>query len=109
MNTHESSDRGHIAVIENHIDEALKEIQGLISQKVVVQDASELEALERRIVKTTDRLAALIVAQKVQASLDSDEMKQEASELADAYPKKLKDLPKNKITFYRGLIKGVEI
>jgi len=91
MNTHESSDRGHIAVIENHIDEALKEIQEVISEKVMVQDAGELEALERRIVKTTDRLSSLIVAQKVQHSLDSDELKQEASELADAYPKKLKN------------------
>jgi len=37
MNTHESSDRGHIAVIENYIDEVVKEIQWVISEKVVVQ------------------------------------------------------------------------
>ena len=90
MDTHESS-QGHVEVIENEIHKVMEQIQELIKKQVIVKDASELEALERRIVQTTDRLASLIVAQKVQDALDSDEVKQEASELAKAYPKKLKN------------------
>jgi len=64
MNKHESSE-GHVEVIENEIHKVVEQIQELIKKQVIVKDARELEALERRIVKTTDRLASLLVAQKV--------------------------------------------
>ncbi|OEU49835.1 MAG: hypothetical protein BA861_02775 [Desulfobacterales bacterium S3730MH5] len=91
MDKKESGDTARIEIIEGQIHEVVEEIQQLIAEKVTVKDTNELEALEKRVVQATDRLASLIVGQKVQQSLDSDELKQDASELAKAYPKKLKN------------------
>ena len=87
MKKYESSDRGHIAVIEGQIDEVMEEIEQFIRAKITVKDARELEELERKIVELTDRLSCLMLGQKVQGSLDSVELKQESGELAKAHPK----------------------
>ena len=60
-----------IIIIEEQIKEALREVELLIEKKSIVKDASGLEAMEREIIKVTDRLAGLIVAQKIQLSVDS--------------------------------------
>jgi hypothetical protein len=81
----------HISVIEEQIKEALKEVELLIEKKSIVKDASGLEAMEREIIKVTDRLAGLIVAQKIQLSIDSAELKEEGSQLVNSLPKKMKN------------------
>lgn len=76
--------------IEKRIEKALKELDLIQKEKNLVKTADELEALERRIVEATDKLAGALVAQKVQASIDSKELKEEAGLLAKTYPKKMK-------------------
>ncbi|MBL0716943.1 MAG: hypothetical protein JJV89_02735 [Desulfosarcina sp.] len=61
--------------IEKGIKKALKEIDLIQKKKCLVKTTEELEALERRIVEATDKLAGALVAQKVQASIHSKELK----------------------------------
>ena len=79
------------AEIEKGIEKALKEIDLIQKEKGLVKTAEELEALERRIMEATDKLAGALVAQKVQASIHSKELKEEASLLVNTYPKKMKN------------------
>ncbi len=79
------------AEIEKGIEKALKEIDLIQKEKELVKSAEELEALERRIIEATDKLAGALVAQKVQASIHSKELKEEASLLVNTYPKKMKN------------------
>ncbi len=67
------------------------EIELIQKDKGLVKTAEELEALEGKIVEATDKLAGALVAQKVQASLDCKELKDEAALLIKAYPKKMKN------------------
>lgn len=91
MNDRDLSVREQSAEIERRIEEALKEIDLIQKEKALVKTGEELEALERRIVDATDKLAGALVAQKVQASLHSEELKDEAALLAKGYPKKMKN------------------
>jgi len=79
------------AEIEKGIEKALKEIDLIQKEKGLVKSAEELEALERRIIEATDKLAGALVAQKVQASIHSKELKEEACLLVNTYPKKMKN------------------
>lgn len=91
MNDRDLSARKQSAEIEKGIEKALKEIGLIQKEKGLVKTAKELEALERRIVEATDKLAGALVAQKVQASIDNKELKDEASVLIKTYPKKMKN------------------
>ena len=91
MSDRDLSAGGQWAEIEKGIEEALKEIDLIQKEKGLVNTPEELEVLERRIVKATDKLAGALVAQKVQASIDSKELKEEAGLLAKRYPKKMKN------------------
>ena len=79
------------AKIEKGIEKALKEIDLIQKEKELVKSAEELEALERRIIEATDKLAGTLVAQKVQASIHSKKLKEEASLLVNTYPRKMKN------------------
>lgn len=57
----------------------------------MVKTAEEVEALEGRIIEATDRLAGALVAQKVQDSIKSEELKDEAALLVKTYPKRMKN------------------
>jgi hypothetical protein len=83
--------REQTAEIEKGIEKALKEIDLIQKEKSLVKTAEELEALERRIVEATDKLAGALVAQKVQASIYGEELKEEAALLVKRYPKKMKN------------------
>jgi len=91
MSDRDLSAGGQWAEIEKGIEEALKEIDLIQKEKGLVNTPEELEVLERRIVKATDKLAGALVAQKVQASIDSKELKEESGLLAKRYPKKMKN------------------
>ena len=77
--------------VDKKIEEALSEIEKIHGEKHLVKTAEELEALERRIIAVTDRLAGALVAQKLHDSLKSPELKEEGSRLAKSYPKALKN------------------
>ena len=76
---------------EKRIEEALKEIDLIKKARNLVKTAEELESLERKIVEATDKLAGALVAQKVQDSIKSKDLKDEASHLVGTYPKKMKN------------------
>ena len=91
MKDSDSKDTNQLNIINEQIKEALKNIERITERKVIVKDAAQLEALEKEIIKATDKLAGLITAQKIQQSIDSDEMKTEAKNLVRSIPKKLKN------------------
>jgi hypothetical protein len=91
MNDRDLGVKEQSAEIEKRIEKALKEIDLIQKEKNLVKTAEKLEALERRIVEATDKLAGALVAQKVQASIHSKELKEEAGLLVNGYPKKMKN------------------
>ncbi len=86
MDDHNSQESKQIDKIEDQIKEALREIELIKKKKKKIRDADDLEALEKKIIKATDKLAGLITAQKIQQALDSDEIKQQTKELINNLP-----------------------
>ena len=82
---------GNSRAIDKKIEEALKEIKNIHREKNLVKTGEELEALERRIIEATDRLAGALVAQKLHDSLKNPELKEEGLQLAKSHPKALKN------------------
>lgn len=76
---------------EKRIEEALKEIDLIKKARSLVKTAEDLESLERKIVEATDKLAGALVAQKVDDSIKSNELKDEAADLVKTYPKRMKN------------------
>lgn len=94
----------NIEIIKQQIDEALKEIEKLKNETNQVRNAAELSRFEKQIAKTTDRLAGLLTAKAVQEALDSDEVKQQSSDLVKSMPGKMENqgLRKVKIKTSKG-------
>jgi hypothetical protein len=67
-----------------------QELNDLQASSRIVTGPEELGGLEREIRRLTDRLAAAILGQKVQASLDSDEVQEAETKLIKNHPKRLK-------------------
>jgi hypothetical protein len=97
----------HLAVIKLELEEALKEIEGLLDSNEYAKNASELEALEKEIVRKTDRLAGLLIGYKVQQSVDSEELSAESVKLIDACPKKLKNQGRREVKIH--CLRGEEV
>ena len=81
----------HIDQIERQVQDAFKELERLYKERIIVRNANELEAIERQIVAATDKLAGLMTAHKVQQSIDSSELQEEATNLVKSSPKKFKN------------------
>lgn len=67
-----------------------KELTQLQTSARIVTNAEELEQLEHEIREITDRLAAALLGQKMQASLDSDEMSEAEEAMIEKHPKRMK-------------------
>ena len=80
----------HIDKIDNEVQEVLDAITRLRTELRLPKTPQELEALEREIVQTTDKLAGLLTAKQIQGAVDSEELRGEASELVKGHPKQLK-------------------
>jgi hypothetical protein len=91
MQNNESKNTDQLSNIEEQIEVALKAIEELVKKKVLIKNAEDLEAIEKEIIKATDKVAGLITAQKIQQSIDSDEMKKESKQLVESLPNKLKN------------------
>jgi hypothetical protein len=98
---------GPLAVIKGELEEALKDIEELLDSHEYAHNASELEALEKTIVGKTDRLAGLLIGYKVQQSVDSEELREEARKLIKACPKKLKNQGRREVTIHP--LRGEEV
>lgn len=95
MNSRLNTD--HVEVIENKINEALQEIEEIRNQATNIKNPSDLENLETKIVKATDKLAGLITAKKIQQTLDSDEIRKQSEELIKSLPKPMKNQGKREV------------
>ncbi len=91
MDESTSGSERHIVKIERQVQEALKDLEKLYKDRIIVRNASELEAIERKIIAATDKLAGLMTAHKVQQSIDSSELKEDATNLVKSLPKKFKN------------------
>ncbi len=81
----------HIVKIEQQVEDAFKDLEELYKDRIIVRNANELEAIERKIVAATDKLAGLMTAHKVQQSIDSSELQEDATHLVKSSSKKLKN------------------
>jgi len=91
MDEPNSGSERHIDKIEQQVQDAFKELERLYKERIIVRNANELEAIERQVVAATDKLAGLMTAHKVQQSIDSSELQEEATKLVKSSPKKLKN------------------
>lgn len=78
------------AQYERQIANIQDELAQLQASTRIVTTPQEMEQLEREIRLLTDRLAAAMLGQKVQASLDSDEMAEAEAKLIQDYPQRMK-------------------
>ena len=74
----------------SHIERIQSELADLQKNRRIVTTPAGLEQLEHDIRRLTDRLAAAILGQKVQESLDSGELAEAESTLIKNHPKRLK-------------------
>jgi hypothetical protein len=91
MENQDPKENRQIDIINEQINEALKDIERITEKKTTIKSASDIEKLEKKIIEATDRLAGLITARKIQEGLDSEEVKQESKELVSNLGKKMKN------------------
>lgn len=91
------------------IQEALKELEILNEERVILKNATDLEEMERRIVAATDKLAGLMTARKIQQTIDSSECGTEAAKLVGSHPKKFKNQGPRKVKIKMARGESVEI
>jgi predicted membrane chloride channel (bestrophin family) len=77
--------------LQNQLNQALKELDQIRNTQQVITDPDALQAVERAILKATDKIAVLMTALKIQQAVDSDELREKADELVQAMPEKLKN------------------
>ena len=73
------------------IDELQEQLRDYREHPRLVQSPEELERLEKEIREKTDALAALITAQQIQHSLDSEPLQEAQSRLVAEWPQRLKN------------------
>jgi hypothetical protein len=91
MGDNNSPESKQIDKIEDQIKQALREIELITKQRAKINDAQDLEAVEKKIIQATDKLAGLITAQKIQQALDSEAIDQQTKELINNLPKPMKN------------------
>lgn len=75
----------------NDLEEVCARLRMLEQEVGPVSSPEELEALEREIRRDTDALAALLLGIRLQASLDSQEHKEQEQELIRSWPGRWKN------------------
>jgi hypothetical protein len=91
MGDYNSQESKQIDKIEDQIKQAIREIELITKQRAKINDAQDLEAVEKKIIQATDKLAGLITAQKIQQALDSEEIDQQTKELINNLPRPMKN------------------
>lgn len=97
----------HLEVIKSELKKVVQEIEELLDSDESVTNASDLEELEKEIVKKTDRLAGLAIGYKIQQSVDSEELGRETLKLINACPKKLKNQGRREVKIHP--LRGEEV
>ena len=87
----------NVSDYKSEIEKVYDELE-IVQQEVrIVSTAEELEKLEQDIRQLTDRLGSLLLGQKVQASLDSEERQAAEQELVKSIPQKFKSEGKKEV------------
>jgi hypothetical protein len=82
---------GNLGVLENEIYDSQLEIKWLINEIFHINCPASLHKAEQQIVKATNRLAARILALKIQESLKRDKIQDEERKVVRSIPKKMKN------------------
>ncbi|WPD21919.1 MAG: hypothetical protein SD837_17135 [Candidatus Electrothrix scaldis] len=82
---------GNLGVLENEIYDSELEIKWLINEIFHINCPASLHKAEQQIVKATNRLAARILALKIQESLKRDKIQDEERKVVRSIPKKMKN------------------
>jgi len=77
--------------LQNQLNQVFNELDQVRNTRQSITDPDGLEAVERAILKATDKIAALMTALKIQQAIDSDELRDKADDLVHAMPEKLKN------------------
>ncbi|MCI5166608.1 MAG: hypothetical protein D3903_11070, partial [Candidatus Electrothrix sp. GM3_4] len=85
-----SSVEANLGILENQLDESLLEIEWLIKERAHIKDPDSLYEAEQRIGEATNRLAACILALKIQENLDKQELRDNQIQIIGSVPKKPK-------------------
>ncbi len=99
----------NLGILENEIYDSELEIKWLINEVAHIKDPASLHETEQRIVEATNRLAARILALKIQESLNKNEIRDEEKKVIRSVPKKMKNqgvkgnfsISAGKLCFYR--------
>ena len=70
--------------------EAIRQLEGLLDSSEPALDAEQLETLEARIVRETDRVAGLVIGLHVQAAIDDLQTSEQSQKLVRDHPKRFK-------------------
>ena len=89
--------KDRIGEIKNQIREALHELEEIRNSKMKITSASELEAVERKIVSATDKLASLLTGMKIQQAVDSDDLKEQEKQLLESLPEDFKNQGRRRV------------
>ena len=85
------SSEGNLGILENQLYESQLEIEWIIKEIPHIKSPDALHATEQQIFEATNRLAARIVALKLQESLNKPEIQEEQKTIIKSIPKKLKN------------------
>ncbi len=86
-----SSVEANLGILENQIYESHLEIEWLIKEILHIKDPESLHEAERSIGEATKKLAARILALKIQESLNKKEIRDNQKRIISSIPKKLKN------------------
>lgn len=76
---------------QNQLNQAFKEPNQIRNTQQTMTDQDGLQAVERSILRATDKIAALMTGLKIQQAVDSDELREKSDKLVQAMPEKLKN------------------
>jgi phage terminase Nu1 subunit (DNA packaging protein) len=82
---------GNLGILENDIYDSQLEIEWLINEESHIKDPDSLHEVEQRTVEITNKLAARIIALKIQKSLKRNEIRGEEKKLIRSVPEKMKN------------------
>ncbi|MCI5197697.1 MAG: hypothetical protein D3919_16045 [Candidatus Electrothrix sp. AW5] len=81
----------NLGLLNNQLYDSELEIEWLIHEEAHIKDAASLHEAEQRIGEATAKLAARILALKVQESLNKGMMQDEQKKIISSVPKKMKN------------------
>lgn len=86
-----SSVAANLGTLENQLNDSFLEIKWLINETAHIKDPDSLYEAEQQIGEATNRLAARMLALKLQESLNKEELRDEQRKIIRSVPRKMKN------------------